>query len=200
MPATASSVVPYVRAEYAPGDGADAVVEVDPDVGLTPEDEEELVLEVNEPGGQNKKIIQTDRLVIQGERYIRIFLEAEGKTVEAWTEYVARMADGRGWSSYQVQEELKRMLLKWKEQVCERCCVARVDTRAQPPPPSQHDFVITPPVRQGWIRKDEEGKTKGKTYPINETNLRALRSGFQAEHAPPLRLARAVWEYRLTSS
>ena len=84
------------------------------------------------------------------------------------------------------------MLLKWKEQVCERCCVARVDTRAQPPPPSQHELVITPPVRQGWIRKDEEGKTKGKTYPINETNLRALRSGFQAEHAPPLRLARGV--------
>ena len=53
-----------------------------------------------------------------------------------------------------------------------------------------YELVITPPVRQGWIRKDEEGKTKDKTYPINETNLRALRSGYQAEHAPPLRLAR----------
>ena len=193
MPAAASSsVVPYVHAVYATDDGADDVVEVDPDVGLTPEDEEELVLEVNEPGGQNKKIIQTDRLIIQGQRYIRIFLEAEGKTVEVWTERVAQMADGRGWTSNQVQEELKRMLRQWKEQVCERCCVARVDTRAQPPPPSQHELVITHPVRQGYIRKDEEGKTKGKTYPINETNLRALRSGFQAEHAPPLRLARGV--------
>lgn len=159
MPATATAVVPYVRAEFAPDDGADEFVDVDLDVGLTPEDEEELVLEVNEPGGQNKKIIQTDRLIIPGERYIRIFLEAEGKTVEAWTERVAQLADGCGWTSNQVQEELKRMLLKWKE--------------------------------QGWIRKDEEGKTKGRTYPINETNLRALRSGFQAILTqPPTRFLR----------
>ena len=102
----------------APDDGADDVVEVDPDVGLTPEDKEELVLEVG-PDGQNKKIIQTDRLIIQGQRYIRIFLEAEGKTVEAWTERVAQLADGRGWSSDKVQEELKRMLQQWQKQVCE---------------------------------------------------------------------------------
>ena len=70
MPATASSsVVPYVHAEYATDDGTDDVVEVDPDVGLTPEDEDELlVLEVG-PDGQKKKVIQTERLVTQGERY-----------------------------------------------------------------------------------------------------------------------------------
>mmetsp|Transcript_10253 Transcript_10253/g.30006 ORF Transcript_10253/g.30006 Transcript_10253/m.30006 type:complete len:1187 (-) Transcript_10253:98-3658(-) len=148
MPATATAVVPYVRAEFAPDDGADEFVEVDPDVGLTPEDKDELLALEDGPDGQKKKVIQTERLVIQGKRYIRIFLEAEGKTVEAWTECVAQLADGRGWGSEKVQEELKRMLLKWKE--------------------------------QGWIRKDEEGKTKDKTYPINETNLRALRSGYQA--------------------
>ena len=95
-------------------------MEVDPDVGLTPEDKEELVLEVG-PDGQKKKIIQTERLVTQGVRYIRIFLEAEDKTVEAWRERVAQLADGRGWTSNQVQEELKRMLRQWQKQVCERC-------------------------------------------------------------------------------
>ena len=39
-----------------PDDGAEEFVDVDLDVGLTPEDQEELVLEVG-PGGQTKKII-----------------------------------------------------------------------------------------------------------------------------------------------
>jgi len=43
MPATATAVVPYVRAEFAPDDGADEFVDVDLDVGLTPEDEDELL-------------------------------------------------------------------------------------------------------------------------------------------------------------
>ena len=42
MPATATAVVPYVRAEFASDDGADEFVDVDLDVGLTPEDEDDL--------------------------------------------------------------------------------------------------------------------------------------------------------------
>ena len=57
----------------------------------------------------NRALTQTDRLKIQGRRYIRYFLECvESTTVEEWMQKVRDEADGRGWPAAAV--EISRMV------------------------------------------------------------------------------------------